>query len=661
MSSLSMSAPKKISDAQFIGDLMNLFERRKIPVGDPASFATFETEIASNDLLRSGLFTLCTAISHMAEADLSGEELLVLVARALAGPAMAKGAAPLEIPDGMRSAFLNGYEAWSNRGFEIKEPLPWPAPRPAAQRDEPPATEPLPEETAEPIAARAPSPGVRTLQEALELAKIRFPAEPAAPRQPQPSAIDGNVDGLTLSELKSMLEDMEHRVTRMQPQVRELNSMGRPAAEFSRREKMHEIDEAVAAHAQESDTPTHRSPSPSRLNEAAFLARHAYLRPTTRRVLPEVTVTGGYGRPAATAPAAAASAPFATAAAAPVVAAAPPPPVAAMPATPVSLHVPFVAAALAAVPQMVPGPVATSAAPMETPGVAPGTAITLAPIASAQALVPEVHAQTTQLLAELREAMLAAQARAAAAQANSPTGSVYFRIGRFRLGPSTVLGTLLAFIIIAGGLGGIVLYPSLHPYYFYRDSRLLPANSPAVDSTQTAAPAADPASVAQVILTAPDAGSMAQPLPSPRMTGGAGSKGRAEIPPSASVWPATGAAASVAIPAASPVPYARSATRRTAAPSAPVYVPSTTIIGYALSAPQPVYPRDLPKGIVGTVVVQVTISPDGQITDIRTLSGPVEMRPATVQAVQAWRFKPYMVNGNPVEVTTTLGFLFKGQ
>jgi hypothetical protein len=29
--------------------------------------------------------------------------------------------------------------------------------------------------------------------------------------------------------------------------------------------------------------------------------------------------------------------------------------------------------------------------------------------------------------------------------------------------------------------------------------------------------------------------------------------------------------------------------------------------------------------------------------------------------VQAWHFRPYFVNGYPVEVTTTLGFLFKGQ
>jgi protein TonB len=85
------------------------------------------------------------------------------------------------------------------------------------------------------------------------------------------------------------------------------------------------------------------------------------------------------------------------------------------------------------------------------------------------------------------------------------------------------------------------------------------------------------------------------------------------------------------------------------------------MIAYALSAPQPSYPKDQPRGISGTVVVQITISQEGYVTEIRVVSGPIEMRPATVQAVQAWRFKPYLANGTPAEVTTTLGFLFRGQ
>ena len=93
MSSLSIPRPKKMSDGQFIGDLTKLLERRKIKCGDPASLETFGSELGSNDILRSDLFTLCTAISHMADEDLSGEELLLLVGRAVGGPQVCRGVA----------------------------------------------------------------------------------------------------------------------------------------------------------------------------------------------------------------------------------------------------------------------------------------------------------------------------------------------------------------------------------------------------------------------------------------------------------------------------------------------------------------------------------------------------------------------------------------
>lgn len=654
MSSRSISVPRKISDAQYVGDLINLFERRKIPVGDASSFQTFESELTSNDLLRSGLFTLCTAISHMAEEDLSGEQLLALVARALAGPAVPKGAA-LDIPDSLRSVFLNGYEAWSNRGsvaeirsFESKEPLAWPAPRPAARnevdyRQDEFGFEPQPSASApEPAAAKPPVPGVRTLQEALELAKTRFPSEPALPHPADMGAKGTNIEGLTLGELKQLLEDIQHRVARIQPQLREIDS--RPPADFGRRERMREIDEAVASHTPEDGPPVvmHRSPSPSRLNEAAFLARHAYMRPT-RRIVVEPTPIGPLAAPAATSTAPAAQ-------------------IAASPTT-------FAAAATVAVPAAKPAaavaqepvtPVAEPAA-VVTPqtGMVPARTFEPTVLPIAVPLLPRQYAEATEPLAQLRSAMITESA-------TPRNGSIYFRIAGLKLGPRTVIGSLAAFIIITGGLGGILIYPSLHPTYFFSNSKLLPASSLTTDPTQSAPPVSDASSAAQVILAAPDEGALVpQPAQSPHAAATPGTKNRIKTPPPppVSVWPSTSATPAIAVPAASLTGASTSQTPRrpTASSSAPVYVPSTTIIGYALTAPQPTYPRDQPKGIVGTVVLQLTISKDGDVTDIRTLSGPDQMRPATVQAVQAWHFRPYFVNGYPVEVTTTLGFLFRGQ
>jgi protein TonB len=85
------------------------------------------------------------------------------------------------------------------------------------------------------------------------------------------------------------------------------------------------------------------------------------------------------------------------------------------------------------------------------------------------------------------------------------------------------------------------------------------------------------------------------------------------------------------------------------------------MMGYALTAPRPIYPRDVAKGMDGTVVLQVTISKQGNVTNTRTISGPVELHQAALQAVWAWHFRPYLLDGNPTEVTTTVELPFKGQ
>ena len=135
MSLGSISRPKRFSDAQFVGDLTSLFKRHRIDSGDAGSVASFELCFASKDSFRSQLFTLCTAISHMSQDDLSGEQLLELIMRALGVPEGPDGAA--EVPEGMRAAFVNGYDAWSHRG-DLMEPAPWPPIR------EPASNEPIP-------------------------------------------------------------------------------------------------------------------------------------------------------------------------------------------------------------------------------------------------------------------------------------------------------------------------------------------------------------------------------------------------------------------------------------------------------------------------------------------------------------------------------------
>jgi protein TonB len=69
----------------------------------------------------------------------------------------------------------------------------------------------------------------------------------------------------------------------------------------------------------------------------------------------------------------------------------------------------------------------------------------------------------------------------------------------------------------------------------------------------------------------------------------------------------------------------------------------------------PTYPARAQQEMVeGEVVLQALISKDGTIADLRPISGPQVLSDAAMNAVKRWRFKPYLVNGKPVEVQTNI-------
>ena len=57
-------------------------------------------------------------------------------------------------------------------------------------------------------------------------------------------------------------------------------------------------------------------------------------------------------------------------------------------------------------------------------------------------------------------------------------------------------------------------------------------------------------------------------------------------------------------------------------------------------------------GTMGTVLLQAEISKDGAIENLRLISGHPMLAPAAIEAVKQWRYKPYMLNGEPVAVET---------
>lgn len=63
--------------------------------------------------------------------------------------------------------------------------------------------------------------------------------------------------------------------------------------------------------------------------------------------------------------------------------------------------------------------------------------------------------------------------------------------------------------------------------------------------------------------------------------------------------------------------------------------------------------------ISGTVVLQALIDKDGKLRDIKAISGPEALQGAAIQAVRQWRYRPYLFNGQPVEVSTTINVIFQ--
>jgi periplasmic protein TonB len=56
--------------------------------------------------------------------------------------------------------------------------------------------------------------------------------------------------------------------------------------------------------------------------------------------------------------------------------------------------------------------------------------------------------------------------------------------------------------------------------------------------------------------------------------------------------------------------------------------------------------------ISGTVILHAVISKDGSITGLSLISGHPMLAPAAIDAVKQWKYKPYLLNGEPVEVDT---------
>jgi TonB family protein len=69
----------------------------------------------------------------------------------------------------------------------------------------------------------------------------------------------------------------------------------------------------------------------------------------------------------------------------------------------------------------------------------------------------------------------------------------------------------------------------------------------------------------------------------------------------------------------------------------------------------PAYPETAKiEGVEGPVVMQAIISKDGFVKRMHVIQGDTRLRSAATEAVSRWRYRPYMLSGQPVEVATTI-------
>jgi TonB family protein len=74
-----------------------------------------------------------------------------------------------------------------------------------------------------------------------------------------------------------------------------------------------------------------------------------------------------------------------------------------------------------------------------------------------------------------------------------------------------------------------------------------------------------------------------------------------------------------------------------------------------ISGDAPVYPQEAKdQRVQGTVVLAATIGKDGTVEQLKVVSGPPMLQRSALEAVRTWVYKPFLLNGDPIVVKTTI-------
>jgi TonB family protein len=91
-----------------------------------------------------------------------------------------------------------------------------------------------------------------------------------------------------------------------------------------------------------------------------------------------------------------------------------------------------------------------------------------------------------------------------------------------------------------------------------------------------------------------------------------------------------------------------------------IHVSAKEMTGNRISGDNPTYPPEARKEkIQGTVVIDTTVSKKGAIEDLHVVKTPdPSLAESALKAVRTWRYRPYLLNGEPVAVQTTVNVTF---
>jgi protein TonB len=72
---------------------------------------------------------------------------------------------------------------------------------------------------------------------------------------------------------------------------------------------------------------------------------------------------------------------------------------------------------------------------------------------------------------------------------------------------------------------------------------------------------------------------------------------------------------------------------------------------------RPAFPADVGQ-VEGIVVLRLRVDKSGNVFKVERVSGPDALVPPVIEAVKSWKYRPFLLNGDPIEVETTVALKF---